>query len=114
LTVPVSTYRLQLNRDLGFARARTLVGYLAELGIGACYLSPLLEATPGSNHGYDVVDHGRINPELGTEAELVAFAGDLSSRGMGVILDVVPNHMCVAGSRNRWWLDVLENGPSSP
>ncbi len=112
--IPVATYRLQLNAELGFEKARGLVPYLHELGVDACYLSPLLAATPGSNHGYDVVDHGRINPELGTEAELVAFASELTGRGMGVILDVVPNHMCVSGSRNAWWTDVLENGPSSP
>ncbi|MFS8065019.1 MAG: malto-oligosyltrehalose synthase [Byssovorax sp.] len=114
MQIPVATYRLQLNRDLGFGRALGLVDYLHDLGVGACYTSPLLEAMPGSNHGYDVVDHGKINRELGSEAELVAFATALSRRGMGVILDVVPNHMCVAGSRNRWWRDVLENGPSSP
>jgi (1->4)-alpha-D-glucan 1-alpha-D-glucosylmutase len=114
LRIPVATYRLQLNRDLGFVRALGLVDYLHELGVGACYASPLLEAMPGSNHGYDVIDHGRINPELGTEGELVAFAKELSRRDMGMILDLVPNHMCVAGSKNRWWSDVLENGPSSP
>jgi (1->4)-alpha-D-glucan 1-alpha-D-glucosylmutase len=112
--IPLATYRLQLNQALGFTAAHELVPYLQDLGVGACYLSPLLRARPGSNHGYDVVDHGAINEELGTETELVALATELGRRDMGVILDVVPNHMCVAGSLNRWWSDVLENGPSSP
>lgn len=114
MRIPTATYRLQLNRDFPLSKALGLVEYLHELGAGACYLSPLLEATPGSNHGYDVVNHARVNPELGTELEVIGFAKALAQRDMGVILDVVPNHMCVAGPANRWWRDVLENGPSSP
>lgn len=112
--IPVSTYRLQFNNQFTFADARALVDYLQELGISDCYSSPILMARPGSLHGYDVVDHTRINPELGTEEEFVHFARELRERGMGVLMDVVPNHMCIASSDNRWWQDVLENGPSSP
>ena len=112
--VPVATYRLQFNRDFTFAAARALLDYLAALGITDIYSSPILKARAGSLHGYDVVDHSQINPELGTEEEFVAFARELRARGMGVLMDVVPNHMCIAGSDNRWWLDLLENGPGSP
>ena len=112
--IPVATYRLQFNKDFTFEQARALVDYLAALGISDVYSSPILKARPGSLHGYDVVDHGRINPELGSEEEFVAFARALRGRGMGLLMDVVPNHMCIAGSENRWWLDVLENGPGSP
>ena len=111
--IPVSTYRLQFNNRFTFADAHALVDYLAELGIGDCYSSPILMARPGSLHGYDVVDHTKINPELGTEEEFVRFARSLAERGMGVLMDVVPNHMCIASSANRWWQDVLENGPGS-
>src|SRR5438105_2802371 len=112
--VPVATYRLQFNRDFTFAAARELVDYLAALGISDIYSSPILKARAGSLHGYDIVAHSQINPELGAEEEFVAFARDLRARGMGVLMDVVPNHMCIAGSDNRWWLDLLENGPGSP
>jgi (1->4)-alpha-D-glucan 1-alpha-D-glucosylmutase len=111
---PVATYRLQFNKDFTFAEARELVAYLAALGVSDVYSAPILKARPGSLHGYDIVDHARINPELGTEEEFVAFARELRGRGMGLLMDVVPNHMCIAGSDNRWWLDLLENGPSSP
>ena len=110
----MATYRLQLNPDFGFAAARDLVPYLGALGISDIYTSPYLAARPGSRHGYDIVDHGILNPELGTEAEHAAFCQELRRRGMGHILDVVPNHMGVADGANRWWNDVLENGPSSP
>jgi (1->4)-alpha-D-glucan 1-alpha-D-glucosylmutase len=112
--IPVSTYRLQFNNRFTFADARELVDYLQELGISDCYSSPILMARPGSLHGYDVIDHTKINPELGTEEEFVSFAHALRERGMGVLMDVVPNHMCIASAENRWWQDVLENGPSSP
>ena len=112
--IPVSTYRLQFNHQFTFKDARALVDYLAELGISDVYSSPILKARPGSLHGYDIVDHTRVNPELGTEEEFTGFARALASRGMGVLMDVVPNHMCIASSDNRWWQDVLENGPSSP
>jgi (1->4)-alpha-D-glucan 1-alpha-D-glucosylmutase len=112
--IPVSTYRLQFNNQFTFADAQALVDYLAELGISDIYSSPILTARPGSLHGYDVVDHTKINPELGTEEEFVAFARSLAGHAMGVLMDVVPNHMCIASSINRWWQDVLENGPGSP
>jgi (1->4)-alpha-D-glucan 1-alpha-D-glucosylmutase len=110
----VSTYRLQFNRFFAFAQATELVDYLDRLGIGDCYASPLLMARPGSLHGYDITDHSRLNPEIGTDAELRAFAAALRERGMGLLLDIVPNHMCVAHPSNVYWWDVLENGPSSP
>ncbi|HZN11012.1 MAG TPA: alpha-amylase family glycosyl hydrolase, partial [Blastocatellia bacterium] len=112
--IPVATYRMQFNRQFTFAQAGALVGYLADLGVSDCYASPLLAARPGSTHGYDVTDHGKLNPELGGGAEFFDFARSLRERGMGLIMDVVPNHMCIAGSANRWWEDVLENGPGSP
>ncbi|MCA1558030.1 MAG: malto-oligosyltrehalose synthase, partial [Acidobacteria bacterium] len=112
--IPVTTYRLQFNNRFTFADAQALVGYFAELGASDIYSSPILVARPGSLHGYDVVDHTRINPELGTEDEFLRFAHTLRDRGMGVLMDVVPNHMCIASSMNRWWQDMLENGPGSP
>ncbi|MBI2880187.1 MAG: malto-oligosyltrehalose synthase [Candidatus Tectomicrobia bacterium] len=112
--VPDATYRLQLNRRFPFRRASALVGYLDELGVSHCYTSPFLTARPGSLHGYDITDPGAINPEVGTERELASFARGLRRRGMGILMDVVPNHVCVADPANRWWNDLLENGPASP
>ena len=112
--IPVSTYRLQFNREFTFEQAAALVEYLCELGVTDVYASPLLKARPGSLHGYDVVDHTRLNPELGSEEQFAEFGRRLRERRMGLLMDVVPNHMCIAGSENRWWLDVLENGPGSP
>lgn len=112
--VPAATYRLQFNRQFTFGDATALVSYLDALGITDCYASPLLAARPGSLHGYDVTDHSRLNPEVGTEEEFRAFTAELRRRNMGLVLDVVPNHMCIAHPSNTWWWDVLENGPSSP
>ncbi|HYH85891.1 MAG TPA: malto-oligosyltrehalose synthase, partial [Pyrinomonadaceae bacterium] len=112
--IPVSTYRLQFNRDFTFEHARALVEYFCELGITDCYASPALKARAGSPHGYDIVDHSQVNPELGSEAELVELARLLREREMGLLMDVVPNHMCIASAENGWWQDVLENGPGSP
>lgn len=112
--IPVSTYRVQFNREFGFAQAHELVAYLYELGIGDLYASPLLKARPGSAHGYDVVDYGALNPEIGTEEEFRRLARCLQRRDMGLLLDIVPNHMGIADPSNRWWADVLENGSSSP
>ncbi|HEY9283559.1 MAG TPA: malto-oligosyltrehalose synthase, partial [Pyrinomonadaceae bacterium] len=112
--VPVSTYRLQFNRDFTFAAARALADYFDALGVTEVYSSPILRARPGSPHGYDVIDHTRLNPEVGTEDEFAGFAEELRRRGMGLVMDVVPNHMCVASPENRWWQDLLANGPSSP
>ncbi len=112
--IPICTYRLQLNKDFNFRDAAGLLDYLEALGVSDVYASPLLTARPGSTHGYDVIDHGRLNPDLGTESDLDALAAALGARGMGLLLDVVPNHMCIASPANHWWNDVLENGRSSP
>ncbi|HEY2900092.1 MAG TPA: malto-oligosyltrehalose synthase, partial [Polyangia bacterium] len=112
-TIPVATYRLQLHKEFPLVRAQELVPYLAALGISHLYVSPLLAARAGSAHGYDVVDHSRLNPELGTEADLEALANALKARGMGLIVDVVPNHMCISDAANTRWQDVLENGPGA-
>ncbi len=112
--LPTSTYRLQFNHNFTLKQASGLIDYLSDLGITDCYASPLTLARPGSLHGYDVTDHGIINPEIGGEEQLVEFAHGLRTRGIGLILDMVPNHMCIAHPSNRWWADVLENGPSSP
>ncbi|HSC55586.1 MAG TPA: malto-oligosyltrehalose synthase, partial [Nitrospira sp.] len=109
----LATYRLQLNTDFGFRRAREVSAYLHDLGITHCYSSSILAAMPGSTHGYDVIDPSRVNPELGTEEEFQAWCRSLHDLGMGLILDVVPNHMGIANALNRWWYDVLENGSSS-
>jgi (1->4)-alpha-D-glucan 1-alpha-D-glucosylmutase len=112
--IPGCTYRLQFNKNFNFRDATALVDYLDALGVTDVYASPILAARPGSIHGYDVVDHGRLNPELGTESDLDALVAALQERGMGMVLDVVPNHMCIASADNHWWNDVLENGRSSP
>lgn len=111
---PRATYRLQLNKDFSLADARVLVPYLDELGVSHVYLSPILMAQPGSTHGYDTVDHTRINPEIGTLDDFRALAAALEARGMGIILDFVPNHMGIGGASNALWLDVLRHGPDSP
>ncbi len=111
--IPTATYRLQFNRRFGFDDARRLVPYLDALGITDVYASPLLQARSGSEHGYDVTDPTRLNRELGSEAEFEALAGELRKRDMGLLLDIVPNHMSAIGE-NRWWMDVLESGPESP
>jgi (1->4)-alpha-D-glucan 1-alpha-D-glucosylmutase len=112
--IPLSTYRLQLNSDLRFADVQALVPYFHRLGITDLYASPFLKARRGSLHGYDVTDHTSINPEIGSDEDLAALAAELARYGMGVIIDVVPNHMAIDDEANRWWWDVLENGPSSP
>jgi (1->4)-alpha-D-glucan 1-alpha-D-glucosylmutase len=112
--IPGCSYRVQLNKSFNFRDATALVDYLDALGVTDLYTSPVLAARPGSTHGYDVVDHDRLNPDLGTETDLEALSAALRARGMGLILDLVPNHMCIASSDNRWWNDVLENGRSSP
>jgi (1->4)-alpha-D-glucan 1-alpha-D-glucosylmutase len=109
-----ATYRLQFHKDFTFRDATALVPYLARLGISHIYASPLMEARPGSTHGYDIVNHNRLNPEIGSEAEFAELAAALKARGMGLILDIVPNHMAVGGGDNSWWLDVLEWGEASP
>jgi (1->4)-alpha-D-glucan 1-alpha-D-glucosylmutase len=111
--IPRATYRLQLHAGFRFSDATAIVPYLAELGISHVYCSPYLRARPGSTHGYDVVDHQTLNPEIGTREDLEAFVACLHAHGMGQILDVVPNHMGIMGADNAWWLDVLENGQAS-
>lgn len=108
-----ATYRLQLNQHFTFDHARATIPHLAELGVSHAYLSPILVARPGSTHGYDTVDHRRINPELGTLDDFRALVGDLRQRDMGVLLDFVPNHMGVGGATNDLWLDVLKHGEAS-
>ncbi len=110
---PLATYRLQLNGGFTFTDAAALVPYLAELGVSHLYASPYLKARPGSTHGYDIIDHLALNPEVGSEAEHAALVRALHAHGLGHILDIVPNHMGIMGADNRWWLDVLENGRSS-
>ncbi|MHB8416779.1 MAG: malto-oligosyltrehalose synthase [Myxococcales bacterium] len=108
-----ASYRLQLCRQLRFRDAAGVCAYLEALGISDLYLSPFLKPLPGSQHGYDVVDHQAINPELGGEEDLEALEQAAARHGLGILLDVVPNHMGI-GEGNRLWMDVLENGASSP
>jgi len=110
LRIPSATYRLQLHRGFTLRDAAGIVDVLHALGITHLYASPLLRARPGSPHGYDIVDASMLNPELGTEGDLEALSAKLRERGMGLVLDVVPNHMCIADPLNAWWFDVLENG----
>jgi len=111
--IPLSTYRLQFNGGFTFRDARAIVDYLHDLGVSDCYASSYLKAVPGSPHGYDVADPTRLNPEIGTEDDYWAWIDTMKARGMGHVMDLVPNHMGIAKSSNPWWLDVLENGPSS-
>ena len=112
---PISaTARLQFHQDFTLADATKLVPYFDQLGISHLYASPLLKARAGSTHGYDIVNHNEINPELGGEDALRTMVAALRERGMGLILDIVPNHMGVGGDDNAWWLDVLEWGRASP
>src|SRR5262245_40418343 len=111
--VPGSTYRLQVHRGCNLAELIRITPYLHALGITDAYTSPLLAAKPGSTHGYDVCDSGRLNPEIGTDEEFDAWTARLREHGMGLLLDTVPNHMSVGGP-NEWWADVVEHGPASP
>ena len=110
--LPTAFYRLQMHKDFTFSQAADILGYLAELGISHCYMSPILKARPGSAHGYDIIDHGSINPEIGNRGEFERFISRLEDRNMDLMLDIVPNHMGV-GSDNTWWMDILENGRAS-
>ncbi|MDI6891062.1 MAG: malto-oligosyltrehalose synthase [Thermodesulfovibrionales bacterium] len=111
--VPVSTYRLQFNCQFRFSDARKIIPYLHELGITDIYSSPYFKAKKGSLHGYDIVDYNTLNPEIGTEEEYDKLINELHKYDMGQILDIVPNHMCNTSKENAWWMDVIENGPSS-
>ncbi len=111
--VPRATYRLQFHKEFGFDDALRVLPYLQRLGVSHVYCSPLMRARPGSTHGYDIVAHDEINPELGGREGFERFAAAARALGMGLLLDMVPNHMGVLGGDNAWWLDVLENGESS-
>src|SRR5438093_7013073 len=107
--LPGATYRLQFNQSFTFQDALRLVPYLDALGISDVYASPLFKPCGGSTHGYDICDHRVLNPALGTEDDFAALAAELSRRGMGLIFDVVPNHMGITDPANTWWFDVLED-----
>jgi (1->4)-alpha-D-glucan 1-alpha-D-glucosylmutase len=111
--VPRATYRVQLHGGFTFDDAAAVADYLSRLGASHLYLSPVLQATPGSRHGYDVVDPTRVSAELGGADGHDRLQAALGSAGLGQLLDIVPNHMAVSGRDNRWWWDVLENGPAS-
>src|SRR5579883_879029 len=111
--VPSATYRLQFSKDFRFSDARAVVPLLARLGISDVYASPIFRARGGSEHGYDVTDPSSLNPELGTREEFEGLTQALAEHSMGLVLDIVPNHMAVS-EENKWWVDVLENGLGSP
>lgn len=110
--IPDATYRLQFNKDFTFNDAKEIIPYLKKLGISHVYASPLLSPRKGSQHGYDVVNYNEINQEAGTFEEFEAFVDTLHFYGLGLILDIVPNHMGIC-KENNWWMDILENGQSS-
>ena len=109
---PQSFYRLQLHKEFTFQQAAAIIPYLRKLGISHCYVSPFLTARQGSTHGYDIIDHSTINPEIGRREDFESFLAVLEQQEMALILDIVPNHMGI-GSDNKWWMDVLENGEAS-
>ena len=111
--IPRATYRLQFTKAFGFIDAAAIAPYLAKLGVSHVYASPFLKARPGSTHGYDVVSHTELNPELGSDADFREMISAFKAHGLGLIIDFVPNHMGVGGADNPWWLDVLEWGPHS-
>lgn len=111
--IPISTYRLQFNHLFKFSDAKKIIQYLYGIGISDIYASPYFKAKGGSLHGYDIVAHDAINPEIGTEEEYNDMIQELRKYGLGQILDIVPNHMCITSKENTWWMDVLENGLSS-
>jgi len=111
--IPLSTYRLQLRREFPLSAARALIPYLSSLAISDLYLSPIYLARPGSPHGYDVLDHALLNPELGSHRDLQELMDAAHAAGMGIIFDVVPNHMCIVGEENLRWNEVLEDGETA-
>jgi len=111
--IPTCTYRLQFNRWFTFSQAREIVPYLNALGISDVYASPYFQASPDSLHGYDITDHNKLNAAIGSREDYEAWIGELHAHAMGQILDFVPNHVGIAEPLNEWWMDVLENGPSS-
>src|SRR6202166_2669067 len=112
--IPIATYRPQLTADFDFDAAAKVAPYLKALGISHVYASPFMKARKGSTHGYDIVDHTKLNPELGGEAGFERLSQALKAHDLGLILDFVPNHVGVHFADNPWWLDVLEWGPASP
>jgi (1->4)-alpha-D-glucan 1-alpha-D-glucosylmutase len=112
--IPNATYRLQLSKDFGFEAAGRIAPYLQTLGVSHVYCSPYLKARPGSQHGYDIVNHSELNPELGDELAFRYFTAALKAHGLRQILDFVPNHMGVFGADNPLWLETLEWGPDAP
>lgn len=111
--IPTATYRVQFNHLFRFEDALKIISYLHDLGVSDLYSSPYLKAAPGSLHGYDITDPTSLNPEIGTPEEYEALMEEIHRYGMGHVLDIVPNHMCLVHSDNIWWMDVLENGPGS-
>src|SRR2546430_6256888 len=111
--IPSSTYRLQFNRRFTFAQAREIVPYLHILGVTDAYASPYFQAGAESLHGYDITDHNKLNAAIGSREEYDSWIAELHAHSMGQVLDFVPNHVGIAEPLNEWWMDVLENGPSS-
>ncbi|PYL68235.1 MAG: malto-oligosyltrehalose synthase, partial [Verrucomicrobia bacterium] len=111
--IPTCTYRLQFNRWFTFSQACEIVPYLEALGISDVYASPYFQASPDSLHGYDITDHNMLNPAIGSREDYDAWVAQLHAHSMGQLLDFVPNHVGIAEPLNEWWMDVLENGPSS-
>src|ERR1700719_4986909 len=111
--IPTCTYRLQFNRQFTFAQAREIVPYLHALGVSDAYASPYFQARADSLHGYDITDHNKLNAAIGSRAEYDAWIADLHARGMGQVLDFVPNHMGIGEPLNQEWMEGLENGPTS-
>ena len=111
--IPSCTYRLQFNRQFTFAQAREIVPYLHALGVSDAYASPYFQARAESLHGYEITDHNKLNATIGSREEYDAWVAELHAHQMGQVLDFVPNHMGIAEPLNQWWMDVLENGPSS-
>jgi len=109
---PLVTYRLQFSSQFRFSDALRLMDYFSALGVSHLYSSPLFKARAGSTHGYDITDHNRLNPEIGSEEEFREWTDALRHRGMGLVLDIVPNHVGIS-EHNPWWQDVLANGRSS-
>ncbi|MBD1804617.1 malto-oligosyltrehalose synthase [Microcoleus sp. FACHB-SPT15] len=112
MRIPRATYRIQFQSEFKFEAAKNIIAYLADLGISDLYASPIFKATPGSTHGYDVVDPTQLNPELGAPEDFEALTSEIKNHDMGWVQDIVPNHMAYH-SQNTWLMDVLENGPDS-
>lgn len=111
--IPIATYRLQFSRNFRFIDAIKIIPYLNDLGVSDIYSSPYFKSATGSTHGYNIVDHNKFNDEVGSEEDYREMVEELGKYGMGQVLDIVPNHMCISNSGNLWWMDVLENGPVS-